>query len=334
VDSAGTTLTINWNFQAAQGTGYSGDLTLDINNGGSTYSLTLVSGSGTKTWVMSIGTTVNQGDTVALDFAGSADAIEDSVGTDLGAFSGQSVTNNSTQSSGRVVTDSASGGRLEQDTALLGGASAAWAIFGYNELTALEGFSTRFFREIDGNTTGGLTVKTDGNDDFTIVFQDSSNSYKVDTTSLTTNTRFFWFLNHDGAGNWNFGWAPVGGTFKTDTVSDGTYIQPVDAQFGEAPDVTGWSAGYGVMNRQLTDNEENYLFQWLNDNNVPPTYSELQNATSNDANGVSGDQISADLVHYFNMDEQSDGSASVARADSVGNAVFNDPNQIPSQTIS
>lgn len=100
VNSAGDTLTINWNFQAVQGSGYAGDLTLDINNGGSTYSLTLSSGGGTKTWTMSIGSTVQQGDTVALDFAGSADAIEDNAGTDLGAFSGVSVTNNSTQGAG------------------------------------------------------------------------------------------------------------------------------------------------------------------------------------------------------------------------------------------
>ncbi len=105
IGTDGTTLTLGWSESVSQGSGYAdSQLDLDASTTGNNISLTYSSGDGTATWVYTAGSTIESGETVDLDFDGTADSIENSGGDDLQAITSASVTNNSTQSSAITCT--------------------------------------------------------------------------------------------------------------------------------------------------------------------------------------------------------------------------------------
>jgi hypothetical protein len=101
IGTNGTTLTLTWSKAATRGASYSNShLDVDASTGGTNRTVTYVSGDGTTTWVMTIGTTILSGETCDLDFTGTANSIEDSAGNDTAAIVSASITNNSTQTGG------------------------------------------------------------------------------------------------------------------------------------------------------------------------------------------------------------------------------------------
>ena len=95
IPTAGTSISVVFDENVSQGAGYSdGDFTVSASGGAVT--LTYSSGDGTTTHVMTTSRTIEAGETVTLSWAGAANGLEDDAGNDLAAFSGESVTNNST----------------------------------------------------------------------------------------------------------------------------------------------------------------------------------------------------------------------------------------------
>ena len=100
VAANGTTLTLTFNENVTQGTGYQdADWNVDGSVTGSDISVTYSSGNGTDTHVYTVGQTIQSGETVDIDFNGDADSMEDDDDYDLAAIVSDSVTNNSTQGS-------------------------------------------------------------------------------------------------------------------------------------------------------------------------------------------------------------------------------------------
>ena len=90
----GDTWSIRFNKAVSQGAGWS---TLDMTANGSTagaVALTYVSGSGTKYWTFTGGTTIVAGETLTISWAGTANGIEDTEGTDVPAVANLPATNN------------------------------------------------------------------------------------------------------------------------------------------------------------------------------------------------------------------------------------------------
>lgn len=95
----GTTLTLTFSEAVTQGSGYAdSQLDLDASTTGNDIGLTYSSGDGTTTHVYTAASQIESGETVDLDFDGTADSLESSTGGDLAAIVSASVTNNSTYS--------------------------------------------------------------------------------------------------------------------------------------------------------------------------------------------------------------------------------------------
>lgn len=104
VAANGTTLTLVFDEAVTRGSGYAdADLNLDASTTGSDIGLTYVSGDGTNTFVYTIASEIQSGETVDLDFNGDADSLEDGSGNDLAAIVSGAVTNNSTQGTAYLV---------------------------------------------------------------------------------------------------------------------------------------------------------------------------------------------------------------------------------------
>jgi hypothetical protein len=104
VAANGTTLTLVFSESVNRGAGYAdADLDVDASTTGSNLGLTYVSGDGTNTFVYTIASTIQNGETVDLDFNGDANSLEDGAGNDLAAIVSGAVTNNSTQGSGPTL---------------------------------------------------------------------------------------------------------------------------------------------------------------------------------------------------------------------------------------
>jgi hypothetical protein len=106
-DSAGTSLTVTFSDPVTRGTAHAdSDWTLNATNGNPT--LTYSSGDGTTSHDYTISRTIQSDETLTLDYTQPGDGIEDDpAGNDLATFSGQAVSNNSTQdtpTAGSVVT--------------------------------------------------------------------------------------------------------------------------------------------------------------------------------------------------------------------------------------
>lgn len=98
IASNGTTLTLAFDENVSQGSGYNdSDWDIDCVSGGNNISVIYSSGDGTTSHVYTIGQTIFVGDTCNIDFNGDTDSMEDDSGNDLAAIVSDSVTNNSTQ---------------------------------------------------------------------------------------------------------------------------------------------------------------------------------------------------------------------------------------------
>lgn len=71
--------------------------TLTPTNGGAAVTLSYTSGSGTSSLVYTASRAITRNETLTLAYTQPGDGIEDAAGNDLASFSGQAVTNNSTQ---------------------------------------------------------------------------------------------------------------------------------------------------------------------------------------------------------------------------------------------
>lgn len=93
----GETLTLIFSEVVSQGVAYNdSQIDVDATTGGANIGVTYVSGDGTGTHIYTLASTITDGDTVNLDFDGTANSLEDSTGKDLAAISDFSVVNNST----------------------------------------------------------------------------------------------------------------------------------------------------------------------------------------------------------------------------------------------
>ena len=91
----GTALVVNWDESCSQGASYANShFNLDMSTTGSDIAVTYQSGSGTAQWSFTAASAAVNGETVDLDFDGTADSVENGSGIDLGALSSESVTNN------------------------------------------------------------------------------------------------------------------------------------------------------------------------------------------------------------------------------------------------
>lgn len=99
----GETLTLVFSEVVDFGAGGNGGFNLDASTGGDDITCTYASGSGSKTLVYTLGTTVITGETCNLDYVQPGDGVEDADGSDLESFTDAVVTNNSTQEESGVV---------------------------------------------------------------------------------------------------------------------------------------------------------------------------------------------------------------------------------------
>lgn len=98
----GTTVTISFDETVAVGAGGNSGFVLTPSGGAAT--LSYASGSGSSSLVYTASRTINAGETITLAYTQPGNGIEDAAGNDLVTFTGQSVTNNSTQGSGPTIT--------------------------------------------------------------------------------------------------------------------------------------------------------------------------------------------------------------------------------------
>ena len=99
IDIAGETAIASWDETALIGAGGSAGFTLTPTNGGSAVTLTYVAGSGTAAFDVELSRAVSSTETFTWGYTQPGNGIEDATGNDAATFSGQSVTNNSTQNS-------------------------------------------------------------------------------------------------------------------------------------------------------------------------------------------------------------------------------------------
>lgn len=95
VPSAGTTIVVDWSEAASEGVSYlNGDWAVTASGGAVTVT---AAGDGTAQWTLTTSRTIDQDETITIDWPGTANGIEDGTGNDLAAFSDETVTNNSAQ---------------------------------------------------------------------------------------------------------------------------------------------------------------------------------------------------------------------------------------------
>jgi hypothetical protein len=100
----GTTLTIVLSESGTTGAGGNGGFALTASGGAVT--LSYASGSGSGTLVFTASRTILSGETLSLAYTQPGNGWEDAAGNDLATFTGQAVTNSSTQTGAVVIDDS------------------------------------------------------------------------------------------------------------------------------------------------------------------------------------------------------------------------------------
>ena len=135
----GTTLTLTFSEAVVQGAAYSdAHLDLDMSSTGSNIGVTYASGNNTTTHVYTAASAAVAGETVDIDFTGTANSLEDGSGNDLAAISSAAVTNSTSGSS--LLTDLVSYWKLDEAS------GTRFDAHGTNDLT-------------DNNTVGSNTGK-------------------------------------------------------------------------------------------------------------------------------------------------------------------------------
>lgn len=93
----GTSLTIAFSESVEFGAGSNTGFALTPTNGGAAVTLSYASGSGSSSLVYTASRTIKSTETLTLAYVQPGNGVQDAAGNDLVSFSGQSVTNNSTQ---------------------------------------------------------------------------------------------------------------------------------------------------------------------------------------------------------------------------------------------
>lgn len=93
----GTEFTTVFSEACEAGLGGTIGLTLTPTNGGAAITLSYTSGDGTDTWVWTASRAATRNETFTRTYVQPGNGIQDLAGNDLASFSGQAVTNNSTQ---------------------------------------------------------------------------------------------------------------------------------------------------------------------------------------------------------------------------------------------
>lgn len=102
IGTNGTTVTLAFSETVSIGAGGNGGFALTPSGGAA--SLTYSSGSGSSSLVYTSNRTINSGETATVAYTQPGNGVEDAAGNDLATFSGTSVTNNSTQTSGPTIS--------------------------------------------------------------------------------------------------------------------------------------------------------------------------------------------------------------------------------------
>ena len=101
IASTGTTITVTFDTDAYDGASYAdAHWDVDCDTAGDDVALTYVSGKDSSAWVFTLGTTILSGEACHIDFDGTANSMENSVGDDMAALVSGAVTNNSVQTAG------------------------------------------------------------------------------------------------------------------------------------------------------------------------------------------------------------------------------------------
>lgn len=96
IGTSGTSATLGFSEAITTGTGGAAGWDMSCSNAGAV-TMTYSSGSGTSSYVYTLGSTVNSGDTCTADYVQPGDGLEDGDGDDLASITDAVVTNNSTQ---------------------------------------------------------------------------------------------------------------------------------------------------------------------------------------------------------------------------------------------
>lgn len=97
VSANGATFTIATSETVSVGAGGNGGFALTPTNGGASVTLSYASGSGSSSLVYNTSRTIKSTEVLTLAYTQPGNGVEDAAGNDLVSFSGQSVTNSSTQ---------------------------------------------------------------------------------------------------------------------------------------------------------------------------------------------------------------------------------------------
>lgn len=97
IAAAGTSITLAFSETVTFGAGSNTGFALTATNGGASVTLTYASGSGSSSLVYNTSRTIKSTEVLTLAYTQPGNGVEDAAGNDLVSFSGQSVTNSSTQ---------------------------------------------------------------------------------------------------------------------------------------------------------------------------------------------------------------------------------------------
>lgn len=183
VDTNGTDVAITLSENCTIGAGGSTGFTLVATGGNS--ALTYSIGDGTDVLIYTSARTISSTETLSLTYVNSGDGIEDAAGNDLESFSGQAVTNNSTQNA--APTDISLSGSTVYTTA---GVNAPVGTLSVTDPDA--GDTATFTRVAGTGDTDNASFDITGN---TLTCNDpsalgaSSRSVRIRATDSAANTR-------------------------------------------------------------------------------------------------------------------------------------------------
>ncbi len=212
----GTTLTLVFSEAVTQGSGYAdSQLDLDASVTGNDIGLTYVSGDGTDTHVYTAASTINPGETVDLDFDGTADSLESSTGGDLAAIVSASVFNGSEQGGSAGFVGSSA---TPTSNATGGGSGAVVATYtantsgtiSYAHIYVAEAASSNF--NIAIYSSDGQTKLAES--DLTLVNNGAWTTLTLDTPiTITASTDYVIALGSSNDTYWQVGRTSGSGTF-------------------------------------------------------------------------------------------------------------------------
>lgn len=113
IPTAGNSVTLAFSEAVDIGTGGSAGWDMDCSAAGSDIAMTYSSGDGTASYVYTLGTTVNTGDSCDVDYTQPGDGLEDSGGDDLQSITSAVVMNDSTQGASSIINQNFEGSGVD-----------------------------------------------------------------------------------------------------------------------------------------------------------------------------------------------------------------------------